>query len=76
MGTPTSYFVVMRQFGPDDYEAVVDPKRKWCDIVRSLRIGEYPDLAYVHWVLDGVAKDVTDETRRVVAMWKAMEGDY
>lgn len=56
-----SYFVVMIDYGRKGLEAVVDPEMTRRDLVARIKSGEYQNIAFVHFVDDGMVDDVTSE---------------
>lgn len=61
MTKPTSYYVVMQDFGARGLEANVHPEETREDILAMLKSGEFSNVVFIHHI-DGVnAKDVTSE---------------
>lgn len=56
-----SYFVVMRDYGKDGLEAVVDPEITRRGVVARLKSCEYHHVVFIHFVTDGHVEDLTDE---------------
>lgn len=55
------YFVVMIDFGRKGLEAVVQPEITRRNIVDRIKSGEYQNIAWIHFVDDGMIDDVTSE---------------
>ncbi len=56
-----SYYVVMIDYGKRGLEAVVQPEITRREVVARIKSGEYRDIAFVHWIADGLVEDVTSE---------------
>lgn len=56
-----SYFVVMIDYGRRGREAVVDPEMTRRSVVDRIKSREFDRIAFIHWVHDGIAEDVTNE---------------
>lgn len=55
------YFVVMIDYGKRGREAIVDPEITRREVVSRIVSGEYQNIAFIHFVHDGVCEDVTAE---------------
>lgn len=56
-----SYFIVMIDFGKRGLEAIVQPEVTRREVVSRIKSGEYRDIAFIHYVHDGICEDLTDE---------------
>jgi hypothetical protein len=57
-----SYFVVMIDYGSKGREAIVDPEITSREVISRIKSGEYRNIYFIHYVKDGIAVDVTNET--------------
>lgn len=56
-----SYFVVMIDYGRKGCEAVVDPEMTRQNVIDRIKSGEFQNIAFIHFVDDGMVDDVTCE---------------
>jgi hypothetical protein len=57
-----SYYVVMRDYGSDGREAVVDPEVTRREVISRVASGEYKDILFIHHIVPGeIPEDVTNE---------------
>ena len=63
-----SYYVVMIDYGRLGLEAVVSPEITRTEVISRVRTREYKDIAFVHFVHDGMVENVTEEIEREAAV--------
>ncbi len=56
-----SYYAVFIDHGRRGLEAVVDPEITRTGVVARIKSGEYSNIAFIHFVDDGMVDDVTVE---------------
>ena len=56
-----SYFVVMIDYGQRGLEAIVQPEITRREVIARLKSGEYQNVEFIHYVVDGLMEDVTFE---------------
>ncbi len=59
--TSHSYFVVMIDYGKNGLEAIVRPDETRREIVALIKSSEYKNIAFIHFIDDGMVDDVTHE---------------
>ncbi len=56
-----SYYAVFIDYGRRGLEAVVDPEINRAGVVARIKSGEFQNIAFIHFVDDGMVDDVTVE---------------
>src|SRR5438445_377482 len=56
-----SYYVVMRDYGSDGREAVVDPEVTRREVISRVASGEYKNILFIHHIRADGVEDVTEE---------------
>lgn len=71
-----SYFVVMIDYGRRGREAIVDPEITAREVISRIRSGEYRNISFIHYVMDGSVSDVTSNMLAKAAEDHGWPRDY